>query len=95
LLTNATAKNIGLSKFEIDHEKSGLRVMTYASDGVATEPKLADWEPLSAWPVFEAHGLLEPGEPAAEELLIEFPTGASPPSSSSSGSPPPKTSRGR
>jgi hypothetical protein len=73
LLTNATAKNIGLSKFEIDHERSGLRVMTYASEGAVTEPKLADWEPLSAWPVFEAHGLLEPGEPAAEELLIEIP----------------------
>jgi hypothetical protein len=28
LLTNSTAKNLGLSKFEIDHEKSGLRVMT-------------------------------------------------------------------
>ena len=73
LLTNSTAKNIGLSKFEIDHEKSGLRVMTHASEGAVTEPKLADWEPLSAWPVFEAHGLLEPGEPAAEELLIEIP----------------------
>jgi hypothetical protein len=73
LLTNATAKNIGLSKFEIDHEKSGLRVMTQASEGAVTEPKLADWKPLSAWPVFEAHGLLEPGEPAAEELLVEIP----------------------
>src|SRR5215204_594420 len=31
VLTNSTAKNIGLSKFEINHEKSGLRVMTYAS----------------------------------------------------------------
>lgn len=73
LLTNSTTKNIGLSKFEIDHEKSGLRVMTHASEGAVTEPRLADWEPLSTWPVFEGHGLLEPGEPAAEELLIEIP----------------------
>lgn len=34
LLTDSTAKNIGLSKFEIDHEKSGLRVMTHASKRV-------------------------------------------------------------
>jgi hypothetical protein len=73
LLTNSTTKNIGLSKFEIDHEKSGLRVMTHASEGAVTEPRLAEWQPLSTWPVFEAHGLLEPGEPAAEELLIEIP----------------------
>lgn len=73
LLTNSTAKNIGLSKFEIDHEKSGLRVMTHASEGAVTEPRLAEWQPLSTWPVFEAHKLLEPGEPAAEELLIEIP----------------------
>ncbi len=73
LLTNATTKNIGLSKFEIDHERSGLRVMTHASEGAVTEPRLAEWKPLSTWPVFEGHGLLEPGEPAAEELLIEIP----------------------
>jgi hypothetical protein len=73
LLTNSTAKNIGLSKFEIDHDKSGLRVMTHASEGAVTEPRLAEWHPLSSWPVFEGHGLLEPGEPAAEELLIEIP----------------------
>lgn len=73
LLTNSTAKNIGLSKFEIDHDKSGLRVMTHASEGAVTEPRLAEWQPLSTWPVFEGHGLLEPGEPAAEELLIEIP----------------------
>jgi hypothetical protein len=73
LLTNSTAKNIGLSKFEIDHDKSGLRVMTHASEDAVTEPRLAEWQPLSTWPVFEGHGLLEPGEPAAEELLIEIP----------------------
>lgn len=75
LLTNSTAKNIGLSKFEVDHEKSGLRVMTHASGeaDAVTEPRLAEWKPLSTWPVFEGHGLLEPGEPAAEELLMEIP----------------------
>lgn len=73
LLTNSTVKNIGLSKFEIDHEKSGLRVMTHASEGAVTEAKLAEWIPLSTWPVLEGQEVLEPGEPAAEELLIEIP----------------------
>jgi len=73
LLTNSTVKNIGLAKFEIDHETSGLRVMTHASDGPVTEARLAEWKPLSTWPVLEGQGLLEPGEPAAEELLIEVP----------------------
>lgn len=73
LLTNSTAKNIGLSKFEIDHEKSGLRVMTYATEGAVTEARLAEWSPLSTWAVLEGRETLEPGEPAAEELLIELP----------------------
>jgi hypothetical protein len=73
LLTNLTAKNIGLSKFEIDHEKSGLRVMTHASEVAVTEPRLAEWRPLSTWAVLDGQRLLEPGEPAAEELLIEIP----------------------
>ncbi len=71
LLTNSTVKNIGLAKFEINHEKSGLRVMTHTSDNPVTEARLAEWEPLSTWPILEGQGLLEPGEPAAEELLIE------------------------
>ncbi len=73
LLTNSTAKNIGLSKFEINHEKSGLRVMTYASGGTTMEARLAEWRPLSTWAVLEGQGSLEPGESAAEELLIEIP----------------------
>ena len=47
--------------------------MTHASDGPVTEARLAEWKPLSTWPVLEGQGLLEPGEPAAEELLIEVP----------------------
>lgn len=73
LLTNSVAKNIGLSKFEIDHEKSGLRVMTNSSEGAVSEARLAEWRPLSAWAVFEGQSLLEPGEPVSEELLIEIP----------------------
>jgi hypothetical protein len=73
LLTNSTVKNIGLSQFEIDHEKSGLRVMTYASEGAVTEARLVEWSPLSTWAVLEGKEALEPGEPAAEELLIEIP----------------------
>ena len=73
LLTNSTVKNIGLSKFEIDYEKSGLRVMTHASEGAVTEAKLAEWKPLSTWPVLEGQKVLEPGEPVGEELLIEVP----------------------
>lgn len=73
LLTNSTAKNIGLSKLELDYEKSGLRVMTHSAEGAVAEARLADWSPLSTWPVFEGQDVLEPGEPAAEELLIEIP----------------------
>lgn len=73
LLTNSSAKNIGLSKFEIDHEMSGLRVMTHASEAPVQEARLAEWQPVSTWPVFEGQELLEPGEPASEELLIEVP----------------------
>jgi hypothetical protein len=73
LLTNSTAKNIGLSKFEIDHDKSGLRVMTHASEDAVTEARLAQWSPLSTWAVLEGKDSLEPGEPAAEEFLIEIP----------------------
>lgn len=73
LLTNSTVTNIGLSKFEIDHEKSGLRVMTHSPGGTVTEARLAEWQPLSTWPILENKERLEPGEPAAEELLIEIP----------------------
>lgn len=73
LSTNATVKNIGLSKFEIDHEKSGLRVMAHSSETPANEARLAEWEPVSTWPVLEEQEKLEPGEPAGEELLIEIP----------------------
>lgn len=73
LLTNSTVKNIGLSKFEIDHEKSGLRVMTHVSEDAVAAARLVEWRPLSTWSVFEEQRLLEPSEPAAEELLIEIP----------------------
>ncbi len=53
LLTNSTVTNIGLSKFEIDHGKSGLRVMTHASEDRVTEARLAEWKPLSTWPILE------------------------------------------
>lgn len=74
LLAEASVKNIGSSKININHENTGLRVYTQKAGEEMAEAGLVDWsdEPYT-WPILEDQDLLEPGETVGDKLLIEMP----------------------
>lgn len=75
LLATCRAKNIGLVRFPIGAEGTGLQVYAHGVDRGAPDPAgtLADWQELGVWRTFARRGMLEPGEPMEEQLLIELP----------------------
>jgi len=73
LLTTACVKNIGLSKVDIQHEESGLRI---TSCKASTKPKAAhmvEWCDSSVFSVFKDDPWIEPGETVEETYLIAIP----------------------
>jgi hypothetical protein len=66
-------KNVGLSKVEIEQKGSALQVLFYEVPLGATEVLSAAWHDLTAFPVFESHEWIEPGEMIEEQRLIVIP----------------------
>lgn len=75
LLATCRAKNIGLVRFPIEAEGTGLQVYSHGVESTEPEPEgtLAEWREMGIWRTFAGRELLEPGEPAEDQLLIELP----------------------
>ena len=74
LLTTACIKNIGLAKVDIDHEDSGLRIISCKPMANVTTAQLPDWQDnASVFNVFEDDPWIEPGETVEEKYLIAIP----------------------
>jgi|SRR5215203_755785 len=74
LLATMSLKNVGLSRVEIEQRGSALQVFSYSSPLSEEHVVTAQWEELTAFPVFESHQWIEPGESVKEERLIAIPT---------------------
>jgi hypothetical protein len=75
LLVTGKAKNVGLSWFE-NTEETTLDVLWCEIEDGITEPEAIGWEEFPgepAWPLFEAHKWIEPGETIQDKLLIVIP----------------------
>lgn len=77
LAVTLQAKNIGLSKVEIQQAGSALELFQYVPSvteiGVAVE---SGWSSLAIVPVFTQNKWLEPGEMAREQRLFDLPPDA-------------------
>jgi hypothetical protein len=73
LIATIHLKNVGLSKVKIEQEGSALQVLSYEAPASTKNILSADWDDLAAFPDFEAHGWLEPGEEVKEERLLVMP----------------------
>ena len=74
LMTTMSLKNVGLSRVDIEQKGSALQVLSYNGPVSREHVLSAEWEALAAFPVFEAHQWIEPGETVKEERLIAIPT---------------------
>jgi hypothetical protein len=73
LVATISVKNVGLSKVEIEQKGSALKVLSYeAWDGVNNILSI-EWQNLTAFPVFETHQWIEPGEEITEQRLLVIP----------------------
>jgi hypothetical protein len=73
LLTTACVKNIGLTKVDLKHEDSGLRITSCKPMATVTTAQLPDWNDASVFDVFEDDPWIEPGETVEEKYLIAIP----------------------
>lgn len=74
LSAEASVKNNGSSKVNIEHENTGLRVYPRRPEADLTKARIVDWseEPYT-WPILGDQDLLEPGETVGDKLLVEIP----------------------
>lgn len=72
---NCKLKNVGLSKLDIDHDASGIRVFSYEPPGDITEIERADWQRIGTFPVFENHRWIETGETIENQILLSLQKG--------------------
>jgi hypothetical protein len=75
LFTTACVKNIGLSKVDLDHEESGLRITSCLPGASVAAAQMAEWreDEASVFNVFEDDPWIEPGETVEEKYLIAIP----------------------
>ena len=62
--------NVGLSRFVLDQARTGLVVLTCNSFGGPM--KRIQWTARGAFPVFESHDWIEPGETIKNRVLFEI-----------------------
>jgi len=74
LMTTMSLKNVGLSRVDIEQKGSALQVLSYNGPVSKEHVMSATWEALAAFPIFESHQWIEPGETVKEERLIAIPT---------------------
>jgi hypothetical protein len=73
LQVTAAVKNIGLSKVDILHEPSGLRVTSYQGLPNMTGAELAVWSGATIFDVFKGDPCIEAGETVEEQYLVVVP----------------------
>lgn len=76
LLVTASAKNIGLSKFDISQEDSGLRVTSFKPSThltAAQKIESSDWKFQVLSDIFKEEILIEPSETIEEQHLFAIP----------------------
>jgi hypothetical protein len=73
LFTTACVKNIGLSKVDIEHQDSGLRITSCKPSALIAGAQMVDWREASVFNVFEDDPWIEPGETVEEKYLIAMP----------------------
>ena len=73
LLAVAQLSNVGLSKIKIKQEGTALLVSLYQNFDTVTKVLSVDYDHLAAFPVFEYHLWVEPGEQIEEQQLIVLP----------------------
>lgn len=73
IIIKVQAKNVGLSKIDIDKNGADIEILSY--DTFNNEPSLSciQWEHLATVPILKNHDLIEPGEVVREQELIEIP----------------------
>lgn len=72
-IADMSLKNVGLSKVEIEQKGSALQVLSYEAPVGTRDVVSANWENLTAFPVFESHQWIEPGERIDEQRLATMP----------------------
>lgn len=70
LLVIAQLKNIGLSKIAIEQKGSGIIVSTFDTNAASGAVDKIEWNDLKAFPVFETHHWIEPGETIEDQQLF-------------------------
>ena len=73
LVISATIKNVGLSRVDIDHAGSAMRILAHKENFAPSQAVSAEWDLLGSFPVLEKHSWIEPGEPVREDRLIVLP----------------------
>jgi hypothetical protein len=73
LVATVSLKNVGLSKVEVEQKGSGLQVRAYEAPVDVRSVRSAAWADVAAFPVFESHQWIEPGEMIEEQRLIVMP----------------------
>jgi hypothetical protein len=73
LFTTACIKNIGLSKVNINHDDSSLRITSCKPLVNVAGAQMVDWRDPSTFNVFEDDPWIEPGETVEEKYLIVIP----------------------
>jgi hypothetical protein len=76
LIADISLKNVGLSKVEIEQQKSALHVLSYEFPVGTRSIVGATWKDLHVFPVFESHHWIEPGEAIEEQRLMTIPANA-------------------
>jgi hypothetical protein len=73
VIASAELKNLGLSNVAIQQKGSGLVVSSFDAGGSTQGVRSAEWDDLAAFPVFENHAWVEPGETINDQRLIVIP----------------------
>ena len=68
-------KNVGLSKVDIKHDASGVRIYSYDVPEDVTEIETAEWVHIGTFPVFEKHRWIESGEAIEDKTLLSIEKG--------------------
>lgn len=63
-------KNVGLSKVNINHNASGIRIYSYEIPEDLADIETAEWNRIGTFPVFEKHGWVESGETIEDLTLL-------------------------
>ncbi len=73
LLLTARLRNVGLSRVGIQQQGTALQLYSTKEEPAGADPLTAGWDLLAAFPVFEDHRWIEPGETIDDVRLVGVP----------------------